>query len=120
MLIFEIAMKSISSGMIKYFKNGINLFEFFITLICISQIIITDYNLDFNRSYDNEIKLMRACKALMFYRIIKYNKFAIKIIAIANRTVPSYVTLTFLMFYIILIFAIVGMEFFLGRFSESD
>jgi hypothetical protein len=82
--------------------------------------LITAYNLDEKGNYDNEIKIMRACKALMFYRVIKYNNFAVKIISIANRTVPSYLTLVFLMFYVILIFAIVGMEFFINKFDESE
>jgi hypothetical protein len=55
---------------------------------------------------------MRAFKALMFYRVLKYNTFAVRIMDIASETVPSYLNLTFLMVYVILIFAIVGMEFF--------
>jgi hypothetical protein len=39
---------------------------------------------------------------------------------IAKKTVTSYVNLTFLMFFVILIFAIIGMEFFAGRFDESS
>lgn len=62
---------------------------------------------------------MRAFKAFMFYRVIKYNDFAIKISKIAIKTVPSYLNLTFLVGFVIFLFAIVGMQFFVNKFDEK-
>lgn len=55
---------------------------------------------------------MRASKAILCFRIIKYYDFAIKMMIIAEETLPSYINLTILMFTLILIYALIGMEFF--------
>lgn len=117
LLIFEIGMKMISQGLKKYFNNNKNLLEFIVIMVCILQIFLAGTKLS---SIENEIKLMRAFKALMFYRVIKYNVFAVRIMNIAQRTVPSYLNLAFLMFFFISIFAIIGMEFFVKRFNEME
>jgi len=53
----------------------------------------------------------------MFYRVIIYNDFSVKIFSISERTVKSYLNLTFLMVYVIFIFAIIGMQFFTNKFD---
>jgi hypothetical protein len=74
--------------------------------------------LERDASDDNlTIKVMRGSKVLFFFRIIKYYDFAIKMMRIAEETFPSYISLTFLMFVTILTYAMLGMEFFRGKYD---
>jgi hypothetical protein len=49
-----------------------------------------------------------ALKAILFYRIIKYYPFAIKMMTIARNTLPSYLNLSFLMFMLIFVSGFLG------------
>lgn len=64
------------------------------------------------------LRLMRATKCLLFYRCIKYIRMARVIGAIAQITYKSYVYLTFLMFFMILTYGLIGMELFGGEFDK--
>lgn len=60
---------------------------------------------------------MRGTKALLFYRCLKYNKMAVKIGHIASMTFSQYIYLTFLMFLVIFMYSLIGMEMYAGEFD---
>lgn len=55
----------------------------------------------------------------MLYRVIKYNHYIVKIMRIAQITFRSYLNIMFLMFFVIFMYAIIGLQFFVNRFDES-
>jgi uncharacterized membrane protein len=52
----------------------------------------------------------------LFRYIIIYN-FIVLVLAIAKKTYKSYIYLTFFFFYLILVFGLIGMELFAGKFD---
>jgi hypothetical protein len=70
---------------------------------------------------------MRATKSLLMYRCLKYYSFAgtclgtsiVVVYAIALKTYRQYIYLTFLMFFMILTYGLIGMELYAGKFDQS-
>ena len=65
------------------------------------------------------IGTVNAFKAILFYCIIKYNDFAMRMAFITEKTLPSFLNLIVLMFFIIVIYAYVGLGLFVGRFPQN-
>jgi hypothetical protein len=72
--------------------------------------IIVDYvqSPTINNMLGTFIIYMHVIKALLFFRIFRYNAFGSKMIDIAEKTLPSYVNLTLLLFFLILNYALLG------------
>lgn len=68
-------------GLSKFAMRKLNIFDTFIILCSVIEIIIdTWFNID---KYDKLfLKIMRAIQAILFYRIIKYNIFAVQVVII--------------------------------------
>lgn len=66
---------------------------------------------------EQNLRLIRGTKCLLFYRCLKYNSMAVTIGHIASKTFKSYIYLTFLMFVVIFLYALVGMEVYAGEFD---
>jgi hypothetical protein len=62
---------------------------------------------------------VQVLKAVLFFRVIGYNQFATKLMVIAYRTLPQYITLTLLMFFVILNFALLGVQIFGDHWSTN-
>ncbi|CAK82706.1 unnamed protein product (macronuclear) [Paramecium tetraurelia] len=69
---------------------------------------------------EQNLRLIRGTKCILFYRCLKYNSMAVTIGHIASKTFKQYIYLTFLMFIVIFLYALVGMEVYAGRFDQSD
>ncbi|CAD8110743.1 unnamed protein product [Paramecium primaurelia] len=69
---------------------------------------------------EQNLRLIRGTKCLLFYRVLKYNKMAVAIGHIAQKTFKQYIYLTFLMFLVIFIYAMIGMEMYAGVFDQTD
>lgn len=65
-------------------------------------------------------RLIRGTKCLLFYRCLKYNRMASIIGSIAAETYTSYLSLVFLLFWVILIYALIGMGLYAGKFDQND
>lgn len=106
LLLLELIMKIISIPFRKFVRNNNNIFQALILMVCLSEIILTFMLI----TDDEEItQFLRGFMAILFYRIIKYNKFAVKIMNIASKTLPSYINLIILMFVMILIYGLFAM-----------
>ncbi|CAD8122391.1 unnamed protein product [Paramecium sonneborni] len=82
-----------------------------------SQLTMSSLMTDLN---EQNLRLIRGTKCLLFYRVLKYNKMAVAIGHIAQRTFKQYIYLTFLMFLVIFIYAMIGMEMYAGIFDQTD
>ncbi|CAD8123231.1 unnamed protein product [Paramecium sonneborni] len=69
---------------------------------------------------EQNLRLIRGTKCILFYRCLKYNSMAVTIGHIASTTFKQYIYLTFLMFIVIFLYALVGMEVYAGRFDQND
>lgn len=112
LLLIELFMKIITTE--QFFSKKVNQFESLIIMICVSEIILKQMLSERLSSY---FQLMRGFMAILFYRIIKYSPFAVKIMHIAEKTLPSYISLILLMFVMIFIYALFGMEIFANKFD---
>ncbi|CAD8095957.1 unnamed protein product [Paramecium sonneborni] len=108
----------ITSIKIKDFTSNPNyMFQAAIVIINIIELTIKDLLSDFG---EQNLRLIRGTKCLLFYRCLKYNAMAVRIGHIASMTFKQYIYLTFLMFLVIFMYALVGMEMFAGEFDQND
>ncbi|CAD8121632.1 unnamed protein product [Paramecium sonneborni] len=69
---------------------------------------------------EQNLRLIRGTKCLLFYRVLKYNKMAVAIGHIAQKTFKQYIYLTFLFFLVIFVYAMIGMEMYAGYFDQTE
>ncbi|CAD8054705.1 unnamed protein product [Paramecium primaurelia] len=116
-LSFELILRLISIP-IKNFTNNPNyLIQAAIVILNIIELTIKDLLIGLG---EQNLRLIRGTKCLLFYRCLKYNAMAVKIGHIASMTFKQYIYLTFLMFLVIFMYALVGMEMYAGRFDQTD
>ncbi|CAD8200926.1 unnamed protein product [Paramecium octaurelia] len=108
----------ITSIKIKDFTSNPNyMFQAAIVIINIIELTMKDLMNVFD---EQNLRLIRGTKCLLFYRCLKYNAMAVRIGHIASMTFKQYIYLTFLMFLVIFMYALVGMEMFAGEFDQTD
>ncbi|CAD8096268.1 unnamed protein product [Paramecium sonneborni] len=108
----------VTSIKIKDFTSNPNyVFQAAIVILNIIELTIKDLLNDFG---EQNLRLIRGTKCLLFYRCLKYNAMAVRIGHIASMTFKQYIYLTFLMFLVIFMYALVGMEMFAGEFDQTD
>jgi hypothetical protein len=88
-------------------------------MMCLTQILVDDF-MEVGSDAARYMLLLRGSKSILFYRIIKYNGFAVRIMNIAERTLPSYLSLVVLMFIMIMVYALFAVEIFGGKFDQED
>ncbi|CAD8081899.1 unnamed protein product [Paramecium sonneborni] len=119
-LIIQIILKLISQGIILFGSEGENILDSLIIITQIIYSIMTSMDIPLKENFASELKTLRASNAILLYRIIKYNQFVTRIMRIARITFKKYLSLMFLMLSIILIFSILGMQFFIENFKENE
>lgn len=107
-LFVELVMKAVSMRMMK--MVGSDPLETGIVVAIMVDLVVSG----------NELTILSTLKAILFYRVIVYYEFAQKMITIAEQTLSSYLNLTFLMFVLILIYALVGMEVFQRKYDTQE
>ncbi|CAD8123254.1 unnamed protein product [Paramecium sonneborni] len=111
----ELILKLISFQTSKLIQKEQIILESFIIVINFSEMTF--------RSILNEediiYRLIRGTKILLFHRCLKYIRMAALIGLIAKRTFKQYIYLTFLMFLMILIYALLGMAVYASNFDET-
>ncbi|CAD8198931.1 unnamed protein product [Paramecium pentaurelia] len=117
-LCFELVMRLLGFKFKDLLRSPDLILQSVIVIINFFELTISDYM----TTYLNEqnLRLIRGTKCLLFYRCLKYNKMAITIGHIASMTFDQYIYLTFLMFLVIFMYALTGMEMFVGKFDQND
>ncbi|KAM3140245.1 Sodium channel protein type 4 subunit alpha [Paramecium bursaria] len=118
LLVIEIIVKMISVGPIKYCYKFQNLFDFFFVSMIVSEVLIRFFVHDYS-SLQTYLNIMRACQGILFYRVIKYYQFAVEMATISLKAFPSFFNLIILMVFVILVFALLGMDLFKDQFPED-
>ncbi|CAD8147067.1 unnamed protein product [Paramecium octaurelia] len=116
-LSFELILRLISIPIKDFTSNPNYLLQAAIVILNIIELTIKNLLIGLG---EQNLRLIRGTKCLLFYRCLKYNAMAVKIGHIASMTFKQYIYLTFLMFLVIFMYALVGMEMYAGRFDQTD
>ncbi|CAD8209125.1 unnamed protein product [Paramecium pentaurelia] len=98
-------------------NNNESILQTLIVILNFIEFTMSDY---MTKLTEQNLRLIRGTKCLLFYRCLKYNSMAVTIGHIASKTFKSYIYLTFLMFIVIFLYALVGMEVYAGEFDQND
>ncbi|CAD8111377.1 unnamed protein product [Paramecium primaurelia] len=116
-LCIEIVMKLFSFNCKELMSDWNHVVQILIVSINFVELTLGD---EIGSSTQQGLRLIRGTKCLLFYRCLKYNKMATKIGWIAQKTFEQYIYLTFLMFLVIFMYALIGMEMYAGMFDQQD
>ncbi|CAD8124288.1 unnamed protein product [Paramecium sonneborni] len=112
-LLGELFLKLIFQGIGRFCSRASNLIDTFILTCSIIQSLYVNQNFGKENIY---LDLLNSGQALLIYRIIKYNDFALKIAKITKKSLPSFLNLILLMITLIFCFAFIGMNLYKGKF----
>lgn len=115
-LVIEIVFKFISMGLVRFCSKFMNIFDTLIVCACLMDILIRMFLDTIPINFTIYLNLLRAMQGILFYRVIKYNKFAVRMGVITKNAFPSFFNLIILMLFVILIFALIGMNLFKDKF----
>ncbi|CAK68274.1 unnamed protein product (macronuclear) [Paramecium tetraurelia] len=116
-LCIEIVMKLFSFNCKELVSDWNHIVQILIVSLNFVELTLGD---EIGSSTQQGLRLIRGTKCLLFYRCLKYNKMAAKIGWIAQKTFEQYIYLTFLMFLVIFMYALIGMEMYAGMFDQND
>ncbi|CAD8125783.1 unnamed protein product [Paramecium sonneborni] len=116
-LCIEIGMKLFSYRLKQLMSDWNHVVQMLIVSINFVELTLGD---EIGSSSQQGLRLIRGTKCLLFYRCLKYNAMANKIGQIAQKTFKQYIYLTFLMFLVIFMYALIGMEMYAGVFDQND
>ncbi|CAK57129.1 unnamed protein product (macronuclear) [Paramecium tetraurelia] len=112
-LLGELFLKLVFQGIKRFCTRANNFVDTFILTCSIIQSVYVNQNSGKGNIY---LDLLNSSQALLIYRIIKYNNFALKIAKITKKSLPSFLNLIFLMITLIFCFAFIGMNLYKGKF----
>ncbi|CAD8206266.1 unnamed protein product [Paramecium pentaurelia] len=117
-LLGELFLKLVFQGINRFCSRANNFIDTFILTCSIIQSLYVYQNSGNGNIY---LDLLNSSQALLIYRIIKYNNFALKIANITKKSLPSFLNLILLMITLIFCFAFIGMNLYKGKFPiETD
>lgn len=115
--IFEMAVKTIALGFImdtgSYLQESWNQLDFFIVLCSVIDMIFADLNLPI-------IKILRMLRTLRPLRVISHDKDLKMIVIALLESVGGIVNVMIVVFMVWLIFAIMGVNFYGGKFMHCS
>ncbi|CAD8187083.1 unnamed protein product [Paramecium octaurelia] len=117
-LCFELVMRFLGFRFKDLLRSPDLILQSAIVIINFFELTISDYMTTYLS--EQNLRLIRGTKCLLFYRCLKYNKMAITIGHIASMTFDQYIYLAFLMFLVIFMYALTGMEMYVGKFDQND
>lgn len=111
--IVEMALKLFGFGLIRYCKDTMNIFDGIIVILSIFELaLFSDSN-----SAISAFRTVRILRVARLFRYMEYMSYLIKVIASA---ISKSVYLALLLLLFTMIFALLGMQIFGGRFDFHD
>ncbi|CAD8095967.1 unnamed protein product [Paramecium sonneborni] len=115
-LLVEISLQMFTYPLQRFFSSKENILQAIIMIASFIEFSFSDYlNLT-----EQDLRLIRGTKCILFYRCLKYNQMAVLIGKIASITFKQYIYLTIFMFIIITIYAMIGMDLYAGNLDQND
>ncbi|CAD8196993.1 unnamed protein product [Paramecium pentaurelia] len=117
LLCCELVMRFVGFKLKDILRSADMILQSAIVILNFFELTMSDYMTTLS---EQNLRLIRGTKCLLFYRCLKYNRMAITIGHIASMTFDQYIYLAFLMFLVIFMYALIGMEMFVGKFDQLD
>ncbi|XP_066499843.1 calcium channel, voltage-dependent, L type, alpha 1S subunit, b [Hoplias malabaricus] len=112
----EMVMKMYAFGLRTYFMSIFNRFDFFVVTVGILEIILVSADV----MTPLGISVMRCVRLLRLLKVTKYWKSLSNLVASLVNSVRSIASLLLLLFLFIVIFSLLGMQVFGGKFNFPD
>ncbi|XP_015833195.1 muscle calcium channel subunit alpha-1 isoform X3 [Tribolium castaneum] len=112
----EMLLKLYSLGFQGYFVSLFNRFDCFVVIGSISEMILTHTNV----MPPLGISVLRCVRLLRVFKVTKYWRSLSNLVASLLNSIQSIASLLLLLFLFIVIFALLGMQVFGGRFNFND
>lgn len=118
--ILELGLKLLGQGLLGYWKDKSNWLDALVVAISIIEIILleTDYNFGFTAF--RSLRIFKAFRVLRVARIFRYLNSMAYILHVIGRSISKFIYLAFLLLICIVIFSLLGMQIFGGKFGNSD
>ncbi|PAA55007.1 hypothetical protein BOX15_Mlig024222g3 [Macrostomum lignano] len=113
MFTFEMLLKMYSLGIRSYYSFLFNKFDFFVVVASLSEVLLTETNLMPNLG----ISVLRCARLLRVFKVTRYWSSLRNLVASLLASMKSIASLLLLLFLFIVIFALLGMQLFGGRFN---
>uniref|UniRef100_A0A1I8GT10 Voltage-dependent L-type calcium channel subunit alpha n=1 Tax=Macrostomum lignano TaxID=282301 RepID=A0A1I8GT10_9PLAT len=110
---FEMLLKMYSLGVRTYYSFLFNKFDFFIVVASISELLLTETNIMPNIG----ISVLRCARLLRVFKVTRYWNSLRNLVASLLASMKSIASLLLLLFLFIVIFALLGMQLFGGKFN---
>jgi voltage-dependent calcium channel L type alpha-1D len=112
----EMLLKLYSLGFQGYFVSLFNRFDCFVVIGSIAEMILTNTNV----MPPLGISVLRCVRLLRVFKVTKYWRSLSNLVASLLNSIQSIASLLLLLFLFIVIFALLGMQVFGGRFNFND
>ncbi|XP_012282191.2 muscle calcium channel subunit alpha-1 isoform X1 [Orussus abietinus] len=112
----EMMLKMYSLGFQGYFVSLFNRFDCFVVIGSISEMILTNTNI----MPPLGVSVLRCVRLLRVFKVTKYWRSLSNLVASLLNSIQSIASLLLLLFLFIVIFALLGMQVFGGKFNVSD
>ncbi|ESO06433.1 hypothetical protein HELRODRAFT_160603 [Helobdella robusta] len=112
----EMFVKMYSVGFQIYFRSLFNRFDSFVVVCSIIEAVLTHMNL----MAPLGISVLRCARLLRVFKVTRYWKSLRVLVASLLNSMRSIASLLLLLFLFIVIFALLGMQLFGGKFSEGE
>lgn len=112
----EAAFKIFGYGVKDYIRDKMNLFDFAIVIISwIEEIYFSGTNNSFTAF--RAVRLFRTFRVLRVTKLLRSLKFMHVIVGVVSRSIKKFMYIAILLFLLIFIYALLGMEIFGGKFT---
>uniref|UniRef100_A0A6I8MYL0 Voltage-dependent R-type calcium channel subunit alpha n=1 Tax=Ornithorhynchus anatinus TaxID=9258 RepID=A0A6I8MYL0_ORNAN len=116
LFLLEMSLKMYGMGPRLYFHSSFNCFDFGVTVGSIFEVVWAI----FRPGTSFGISVLRALRLLRIFKVTKYWASLRNLVVSLMSSMKSIISLLFLLFLFIVVFALLGMQLFGGRFNFSD
>jgi hypothetical protein len=114
----EMALKLIGLGPKRYSKDYMNLLDGSVVVLSLMELVLLDSNSPL--TVFRTVRIFRTFRVLRVARLFRYMRVLGRIIRTVSESISDFTYLALLLLLLIMIFALIGMQMFGGRFDFPD
>ena len=120
--IFEMGLKLVALGSVRYVKDSMNLFDGSIVILSIIELTFTSGTKSVISAFRTAriFRIFKVLRILRVAKIFRYLHSMAHIIAVISKSVTRYMYIGLLLFILMMVYTILGMQIFSGNFSSSS
>ena len=115
LFVLEVAFKMAALGVRRYFRSSFNVFDFAIVLGSILESVVVALT-----DEDIGLSVIRSLRLLRIFKVTRHWASLRNLVTSLVNSIRSIVSLLFLLFLFVMIFALLGMQLFGGKFHFDD